>query len=309
MNISTDLIRSSSVYKVLEVIGDRWTITILHQSFHGVHGFEEFQRRLNIPRSTLSSRLKRLIEYGLFEQRPATTPDQRWEYRLTEIGKDFLPCALLALEWQTNWVEGAPQGSIIHKSCGAQVFPELICEHCRVPVEANNVSFKPGPGANRAAGQNQRRRRSVAKAAHSDFLPVSGELLDILGDRWTPQVMALGFFSIRRFDDMLDALGVASNILTDRLKRLVEMGMLEQHLYQTRPARKEYRLTDKGRALYPLLVSLTQWGDKWFCGPEGKPIILYHNTCGHELNGLIVCRSCKEVILPGSTQPGHKHPQ
>lgn len=302
MNKSTTLIRASSVYKVLEIIGDRWTITILHQSFHGVQGFEEFQRKLNIPRSTLSSRLKRLIEYGLLERRAASNPDQRWSYGLTNMGKDFFPCALLALEWQSSWVQKAPPGGLIHKPCKNKLGIELICESCRLRVKAHDVTFKPGPAAHRTISESQRRRRSVAKAAHSDVLPVSEELLDILGDHWTPQVLALGFFGVRRFDEMIEAIGVASNILTDRLKRLVDMGLLTQSVYQQRPVRKEYRLTEKSLALYPLLVGLTEWGDRWFSEGKGKPITLMHTPCGHELHSVIVCQCCKEKIAPDSTE-------
>jgi DNA-binding HxlR family transcriptional regulator len=213
----------------------------------------------------------------------------------------LLPAALLALSWQTTWVKNTPPALLLHKSCGSVILPELVCKACQRPVETHDVRYGPGPGAHRIVQENHRRRRVVAKAAHSDVLPVSDELLDILGDPWTPQVMALGFFGIRRFDDMLSALNVASNILTDRLKRLVEMGMLKQEVYQQRPARKEYRLTEKSRALYPLLVELTQWGDRWFSKPEGKPIRLEHIPCGCELEAQIICQNCKQVIAPGST--------
>lgn len=307
MNKSTDLIRASSVYQVLDIIGDRWTITILQQSFLGIHGFEDFQKRLGIPRSTLSSRLKRLIEYGVFEQRPATAPDQRQEYRLTPTGKDLLSPALLALSWQTNWVENTSPALLLHKPCGAVILPELVCQTCQRAVQARDVKYSPGPGAHRAAHENHRRRRSTAKAAPSDVLPVSEELLEILGDRWTPQVLALEFFGIRRFDDMLSTLDVASNILTDRLKRLMDIGMLCQKVYQQRPPRREYLLTEKGHALYPLLVGLTQWGDRWFSAPDGKPIRLEHIPCGHELEAQIICQNCREVIEPGSTVAYNQH--
>lgn len=299
---SRELIRASSMYRVLEIIGDRWTLTILHQAFLGIHGFQELQQRLHIPRSTLSNRLKRLMEHDILAKRPARTPDQRWEYKLTEVGRDLLPAALLALTWQEQWVPGQPAPAVRHKACGGQLSPKLVCAHCERAVSARNVRYEPGPGCHRPTMENGRRRRSNARAGSSETLPISGELLDILGDRWTPQVLALGFFGIRRFDDMLPVLDVASNILTDRLKRLVAMDLLRQEVYQQRPVRKEYRLTPKSLALYPLLVGLTQWGDRWFTGPEGKPLWLFHTSCGHKLVSEIRCQHCEQPILPGSTE-------
>lgn len=293
------MIRASSVNKALEIIGDRWTLSILHQALLGIHGFEGFQRELKIPRSTLSNRLSNLVKFNILSRNPSSDPDQRYDYRLTPTGLDLLDTALLALAWQKRWVGDSYQAALIHRNSDHVITPVMICDHCREPVRAHDVSFHEGPGAVRVERSNKRRRRSSAAAPQSDILPVSRELLDLLGDRWTPQVVALGFFGIRRFDDMQETLGLASNILTDRLKRAVKMKLFTQHVYQTRPARKEYRLTEKGLDLYPILVALTQWVDRWWPTPGGPPLLLTHKTCGNLLRGIVICDTCKIPIKPG----------
>ena len=84
-----------------------------------------------------------------------------------------------------------------------------------------------------------------------------------VGDRWTFLVLREAFFGTRRFTDLQSHLGIARNLLTDRLRRLVEDGLLERRQYQERPVRHEYRLTDKGRDLYPTIVALKEWADRW----------------------------------------------
>ena len=88
--------------------------------------------------------------------------------------------------------------------------------------------------------------------------------LEVLGDRWTILVMRDAFMRVRRFEDFQRNLGVARNVLTDRLGRLVEEGILERVPYQDRPARFEYRLTEKGIDLWPVMMSLLQWGDRHY---------------------------------------------
>src|SRR5687768_6302754 len=84
----------------------------------------------------------------------------------------------------------------------------------------------------------------------------------ILGERWTMVILRQAFLGARRFEDFQAGLGIARNMLTDRLRGLVEHGILERRLYHERPPRYEYRLTAKGRELYPILVSMLEWGDR-----------------------------------------------
>ena len=115
--------------------------------------------------------------------------------------------------------------------------------------------------------------------------------LELIGERWTLLVIREAFLGTRRFDDFQRVLGVARNVLQARLERLVEGGILERVPYQDRPLRHEYRLTDKGIDLWPVLVALLQWGDR-HAAPEGPPVVLTHKGCGGELDDRRRCVAC-----------------
>ena len=120
--------------------------------------------------------------------------------------------------------------------------------------------------------------------------------LAIVGDRWTLLILRDAFLGIRRFDDFHRRLGTTRHRLADRLKKLVSHGILERVVYQERPRRHEYRLTAKGRDLYPVIVSLVAWGDRWTAGRAGPPVELVHRTCGHVITPALVCPDCGETI-------------
>lgn len=123
-----------------------------------------------------------------------------------------------------------------------------------------------------------------------------GAALEHLGDRWTLLVLREAFFGVRRFEDFRRKTGAARNILTHRLNRLVEAGVLRREPYSEHPPRDEYRLTEKGIDLYPVLISLAQWGARWGELPEGPAIRLQHKSCGAVIEPQLVCPECGEQI-------------
>ncbi len=126
--------------------------------------------------------------------------------------------------------------------------------------------------------------------------------LDVLGDRWTLMVLREAFMGVRRFTDLQRDLGIARNVLTDRLNYLVDTGILERRQYQDRPVRHEYRLTQMGRDLQPALLTLMHWGDTYL-SPEGPPALVEHTACGHLTTPLLVCEHCREPITTRNVQP------
>lgn len=122
--------------------------------------------------------------------------------------------------------------------------------------------------------------------------------LDIIGDRWTLLILRDAFRGVRRFEEIQRDLGIARNILTDRLQKLVAAGILERRPYQQRPNRYEYRLTPRGVDLSPALVALMRWGDKWLAGENGRPLVLTHRGCGSELDQTFVCWQCDTTVSP-----------
>ncbi len=119
--------------------------------------------------------------------------------------------------------------------------------------------------------------------------------LDHIGERWTVLIIRDAFYGLRRFDDFQASLGVARNILTTRLATLVDTGIMRRELYQEHPPRYEYRLTEKGRDLIPILTALLAWGDKWET-EHGDPVALIHKTCGKVMHTRSVCEHCREDV-------------
>ncbi len=122
--------------------------------------------------------------------------------------------------------------------------------------------------------------------------------LSVIGDRWTLLVLRDAFLRTRRFEDFQRQLGVTRHLLAGRLRKLVDAGILEKVRYQEKPARYEYRLTEKGRDLYPVIVSLLRWGDRWMAGEGGPPLTLVHKACGHRMHPALVCPDCGEPVGP-----------
>jgi DNA-binding HxlR family transcriptional regulator len=115
--------------------------------------------------------------------------------------------------------------------------------------------------------------------------------LELLGERWTLLVIREAFLGTRRFEAFAERLEIARNVLTARLARLVEEDVLVRVRYQERPERFEYRLTDKGLDLWPIIVSLLQFGDRHYA-PDGPPVVLRHRGCGGEVDGRRMCAEC-----------------
>ena len=140
--------------------------------------------------------------------------------------------------------------------------------------------------------------------------------LEVVGERWSLLVLRDALFGRRRFDEFQAGLGIASNVLAARLARLCGEGLLERRLYQTRPERHEYLLTEKGRDLAPALLMIMKWGDRYYPNPGGPPRVAVHaGDCGGELDDQLTCRRCGQMvgfggveIKPGPGLAGHESP-
>ncbi|MDI9903527.1 helix-turn-helix domain-containing protein [Rhodococcus sp. IEGM 1409] len=118
--------------------------------------------------------------------------------------------------------------------------------------------------------------------------------LSQVGDRWTFLILRESFFGVRRFADFQRNLGVARNILSDRLGKLVEFEILARRRYSNHPPREEYRLTEKGRDLYNVTVALMHWGDKWVV--DKPALLLTHRDDGGVVEQILQCTCCRQPI-------------
>jgi DNA-binding HxlR family transcriptional regulator len=126
--------------------------------------------------------------------------------------------------------------------------------------------------------------------------------LEVLGERWTILVVRDAMLGVKRFEDFQSSLGVARNVLTDRLRRLVDAGVLRRVPYQERPQRFEYQLTKMGVELAVPIVALMHWGDKHLPVDGGPPRLIQHRGCGGAVEAELVCQQCGLSIEPFRAQ-------
>lgn len=155
--------------------------------------------------------------------------------------------------------------------------------------------------------------RPVKKVSFAGMECSVAQSLEVIGEWWTFLIIRDAFMGVTRFDDFAKRLGIARNVLTARLDTLVEADVMTRVPYEegTRP-RYDYRLTDKGKALWPVLTTLRQWGDEWMLGKGHEPVLLEHRGCGHATTPHLSCDHCGEVLAgrdvravpgPGLTDP------
>jgi len=120
--------------------------------------------------------------------------------------------------------------------------------------------------------------------------------LEVIGERWTMHVLRESFLGVRRFEDYRRNIGVARNILSDRLNTLVTEGILRRELYSERPPRYEYRLTRKGIDLHEILIALMKWGNRWTPNEDGPAVVLRHRECGGTVEPVLSCPDCGEPV-------------
>lgn len=120
--------------------------------------------------------------------------------------------------------------------------------------------------------------------------------LSVVGDRWTLLILREAFMRTRRFEDLQARTGAPRPVLAERLRTLVQHGILERRRYSEHPDRYEYRLSAKGLDLYPVVVSLLRWGDRWMDEGEGAPVKLRHRGCGTIMHPELACPACGERV-------------
>jgi len=134
--------RPSSVSRTLQVIGDRWSFLIIREAFLGSRRFDRLQSKLKIASNILTDRLARLTGTGIFERRKYQDLPERFEYRLTDMGRDLYGALITMMAWGDRWLSRKPPIILTHLDCGKDFTPTVICDQCRKPIEANAMRYK-----------------------------------------------------------------------------------------------------------------------------------------------------------------------
>lgn len=204
---------------------------------------------------------------------------------------------MVAMRWSDRWYfEGRLRPTAaIHDGCGQPLDAVLRCDKCHGVISARGVTAsRPGPFT-ASRGLAQRRRTPDLSLLERKRTCSIARTLSVMGDHWTSLLIREAFFGTRRFDDFQRNLAIAPNILSGRLRRLVEQGILVAAPYGNWPVRHEYRLTERGLDLYQLPLAMLTWGQRWLDSNESD-IHLTHTVCGHKLKAILSCNRCAAPI-------------
>jgi DNA-binding HxlR family transcriptional regulator len=289
-------IRTCSIWRALEVVGDTSVLLIIEAAWIGARRFDQFRARTGLLQTLLSDRLKRLVAAEVFEKVIYSDSPPRFEYRLTRKGRDLYWPALMMLRWERRWGsnDGKLQLKMHHRTCGKVFEPVPTCLKCGDEISARDVDWTEGPGVGWMSARYSRRRQQRHAAELSSGLMV--DVAQITGDRWASLILRSIFTGLRRFDEIHRDTAMATNILSERLSWLTAQGVIRAHDLPGR--RSEYRLTEKGIDYYPVLLMLLQWGDKYYVSPEGPPLLLRHKADGHDLEPAVTCSCCSQPVEP-----------
>jgi DNA-binding HxlR family transcriptional regulator len=274
----------NAVARMLGLLGDEWTLLVLQQALMGATRYGDFQSRLPISHSVLSSRLRSLTENEFLARRIYQTNPQRAEYLTTARSRSLWPMLVSIWNWERLWVPHHRDALPLmhHAVCDEDFAPLVTCGSCSEPVSEKDVVAQWGPSGSweRSIPAAVTRRRSATSQA--GLFP---QTMTVLGNRWAFAILVASFVGVSRFTDFQTQLNAPPGSISDRLGIFVANGVLVA-------TDNRYRLTEKGRALFPILVSALQWAQRWFRAPEGPAVVLTHTTCDGSFSAVMACDQC-----------------
>lgn len=279
---------TNAVGRMLGLLGDEWTLLIIQQALLGATKYADFIERLPISHSVLTRRLVAMVQHDLLTRRQYQAGPARFEYLLTDRGRALWPVLVSIWHWERRWVPEhlEPLPAMRHGACGADFSLLLTCRGCGIETDRKQLVAQWGPSGSwpRSMPVASNRRRSHGdRGTQQTLFP---ETMSILGNRWSFAILVAAFVGTSRFTDFADQLGAPPGSLTDRLQILVGNGVLDGG----------YRLTEKGRAVLPVIVTALAWAQHWYVAPEGPAVILTHTPCGGDFTAALACDQCAEVL-------------
>jgi DNA-binding HxlR family transcriptional regulator len=283
---------TNAVGRMLGLLGDEWTLLVLQQALLGAKRYAEFMAQLPISNSVLTRRLQTLTRDRLLDRRAYQSNPPRFEYLVTPRSRSLWPVLLSIWEWERHWVPDHTESlpAMRHVTCGGDFAPLLTCRSCGETASEKDVVAQWGPSGSwpRSVPVGSTRRRSEAdqRDGAAGLFP---QTMSVMGNRWAFALLVAAFVGMSRFSEFQTQLGAPPGSIADRLSIFTANGVLAA-------AGNRYRLTEKGRALYPVLVSALQWAQRWFRAPEGPAVVLTHTACGRRFAAVLVCDQCARPL-------------
>jgi DNA-binding HxlR family transcriptional regulator len=278
---------------MLGTLGDEWTLLVVQQALLGATRYGDFMTRLPISNSVLTRRLRAMCSDGLLERLAYQTNPPRFEYVVTPRSRSLWPVLLSIWDWERQWVPDHAEGlpGMRHTSCGGDFAPLVTCGSCGETASEKDVVAQWGPSGSwpRSVPVAATRRRSESdqRDGEAGMFP---QTMSVLGNRWAFALLVGAFVGMSRFTDFQTQLGAPPGSIADRLSIFTANGVLTAD-------DNRYRLTEKGRALFGVLVSALQWAQRWFQAPEGPAVILTHTACGKRFGPVLACDQCAQPLI------------
>jgi DNA-binding HxlR family transcriptional regulator len=280
----------------MDLLGDQWTLLILQSVFLRFRRYEELRLRLGISPTALSGRLRDMVAAGMLMRVPYRDARRtRHEYRLTERGLELWPLLISIWAWEREWVDGRREvlPTLIHLDCELTTSAPLGCGACGLRVDARDVRAERLSATEVATATASRRfRRKDAESLAHDPTMFFPDAMELLGDRWSLTLVVASLLGARHFSEFERTIGIGPSVLSQRLSKLVEVGVLRTGTAKTRTDAVDYRITAKGLAFFPALAFIADWA-RGLEEPGQEPAVtLNHIECGNRLRPILLCDHC-----------------
>lgn len=282
----------TALSRALAILGDPWTMLILKEAFNGTRRFGAFREALNIPRQTLSLRLSHLCHHQLLYRRHVSATHRTTEYALTAKALD-LHDAMMAI-WL--WHQANPGDvdvlpfDIVHRDCGTRLRAVFCCMACGGPAGPETVRVEavaPRPAEAAVRGRLGRRNEAAFSAAGQGD-PARMVVASVVGDIPCNEILGRLFRGPCHLLGLSRELGLGLGVLRGRLAKLRNLGLIDE----TPDGRRVlYHVSARAAGFFPLLMSISAWGDRWCNDGQPPPEIFVHD-CGALLRGRFACAHC-----------------
>jgi DNA-binding HxlR family transcriptional regulator len=303
--------RNCSIDLTLDVLADKWAFLVVREAFFGAKRFNEFGNSLQCSRATLSRTLQALQEARILETAAASSSGKWRSYSLTEAGLDLYQVFGSLMRFGDRWLcSDTPPLALFHHDCRSWLVAISVWHRTGEQVDPRTVTVVPQENYWIPSAPHARRSRRWNTTGGLSVRPDSVErTLEIIGDRWTFLILRELFHGNHKFEEFSRHIGIASNVLSERLKTLVAHLLI----IKTKEARSSYRLSPIGLELYAPLMHMKQWGDKWRQESAAPPLALHPGGAPADTIDL-VCATCSRIVHPravsylASYQPGTPFP-